>query len=281
MKYKQIIFGVVVVLYEPQTIHFNNIKSYYQSFDNIVVVDNSKESNLNKLNEFIYPNENKLVYKHYPDNIGLSRAFNEGIEYLEKNGCDWAITMDADSYFISDLISVYNREMEHFTKQDIAVLSPVHIFDRSKNSEFQGIREIEWSMTSGCAFNISIFKKLGGFNKLFFVDGLDIEYCYRASREGYKIVKCGQALLQHYPGETRQFKIFGHNIIKYGYASPWRYYLQSKAIIFIFFSYKKPKELLRYLSKLAKVIFFFDNKIEYFKAISKGTIEGIKLCRYK
>lgn len=281
MKYKKIIFGVVVVLYDPQNVHFNNIKSYYPLFDHIVVVDNSKESHINELNEFIKPNENKFVYKHYPENIGLSRALNEGVECLANYGCDWVITMDADSYFISDLTSVYRKEIEQFIEQNVAVLAPVHIFDRSKNSEFKGTREIEWSMTSGCAFNISIFKKLDGFNQSLFVDGLDIEYCYRASKNGYKIVKCGEALLQHYPGETRQFKIAGHSILKYGYASPWRYYLQSKAIIFIFLRYKKPKELLRYLSKWVKVIFLFNNKIQYFKEISRGTIEGVKLWRNK
>lgn len=281
MEYKKKIYGAVVVLYEPIITHFNNIKSYCDLFNYIMVIDNSKKNNINEIKKIVNYDNKKIIYKHYPENIGLSKAFNIGIEYLSKYGCDWVITMDSDSKLISNLVSVYDEEIKNFSEKNIAVLAPVHIFDRSKNKKFNGTCEIEWSMTSGCAFNVSVFKKIGGFNTLLFVDGLDIEYCYRANKKGYKIIKCGKALIKHYPGETRKFKILGYDILNYGYASPWRYYLQSKAIIFIMLTYKKPKELIRYFSKWIKVIFLFDNKKQYVKEMVKGSIEGIKLWNSK
>lgn len=267
--------AATVVLYNPSKDELKNIQSYIDCVDMLYIMDNSKSSNLHYIEQDY--NEKNYKYFHFPDNIGLCSALNKSMQYAKKDSFKWMVVFDSDSSLITDIISVYKKHMNDFS--NVAVFAPVHIFDRSSNEKFEGTREIKWSMTSGCMFNIEIFLKIGGFMEELFVDGLDIDYCYRAKENGYKIIQCGEALLNHHPGETKSVKIFGKPIFKYGYASPIRIYYQARSCIWCFLMYKEKDDLFRYFWKWFKVLFLFDNKFEYLKEIKIGTLEGIELYK--
>lgn len=233
-------------------------------------MDNSKSSNLHYIEQDY--NEKNYKYFHFPDNIGLCSALNKSMQYAKKDSFKWMVVFDSDSSLITDIISVYKKHMNDFS--NVAVFAPVHIFDRSSNEKFEGTREIKWSMTSGCMFNIEIFLKIGGFMEALFVDGLDVDYCYRAKENGYRVLQCGEALLKHYPGETKTLTIFGKEIFKYGCASPKRYLFQSRSCIWLLRRYHNLYDLIVYLWKWFKVIFLFSNKKQYIRCMIQGTKEG-------
>ena len=134
-------------------------------------------------------------------------------------------------------------------------------------------------MTSGCFYNISIFEKIGGFMEELFVDGLDIDYCYRLNRRGYRVVELGDAQIKHYPAQTKTISFGGSTILKYGYASPWRYYMAGRSLAWIALEYKSINALSWYFIKWAKIIFLFDNKRNYIRMMIKGSREGFSLWK--
>ncbi len=148
----------------------------------------------------------------------------------------------------------------------------MHIFDRSKATRYVGYRNVDWSMTSGWLVNIKIFQKQNGFFEGLFVDGLDMDYCYKSHENGYEIIECGQAVINHNPAETRS--VFG---IKYGIASPNRYYMQARQLIWCWKRYKKITILGIYFYKWMKVLILFPNKLNYIKAMKLGSKNGILL----
>ena len=83
-------------------------------------------------------------------------------------------------------------------------------------------------MTSGWLINIEIFEKQNGFFEELFVDGLDMDYCFKSHENGYLVIECGKAVINHHPAETRNCLGF-----KYGIASPYRYYMQAKRGFFL------------------------------------------------
>lgn len=84
-------------------------------------------------------------------------------------------------------------------------------------------------------------------------------------------------MLRHHPGETRVFRFAGRELLRYGYASPWRYYMQARALTWLIWKYKSPGDVLRYATKWGKALLFFDHKGTYIKEMLKGSREGISL----
>lgn len=270
---KKIKVGAVVVLYNPTEDEIKNINIYKNKADYTVIVDNSDVNHRELVNEIVGLTDSIIYYSEY-QNLGLAKGFNIGIDLLVEHGCEWALLFDADSKMSPDLLSVYKNAISKHRKEQVAVFSPVHVFDRSNNRQYKGYRDIDWAMTSGCLFNCNIFVKQNGFFEALFVDGLDMDYCFKSHENGYKVIECGEAVLNHNPAETRSFLGF-----KYGIASPFRYYMQARQLIWCWKRYGRNKLLLTYLYKWFKVISLFPNKREYFKEMIRGTKEGDNLIK--
>lgn len=262
--------GGVVVLYNPTDEEIKNINSYKEFVKHVVIVDNSIVDNMERVNNIIALNENVTYYSE-KTNMGLAKGFNIGVRLLIKFGCEWALLLDADSKLDLKLFEVYRTVLDK--KDDfVAVYSPVHMFDRSKNKPYNGYKHVDWTMTSGCLYNCKIFTAQDGFFEDLFVDGLDMDYCFKSNENGYKVIECGSAILQHKPADTKS--IFG---IKYGIASPFRYYMQARQLIWNWKRYNKSKMLLIYLYKWFKVLVLFPQKKKYIGEMVRGTKDGKKL----
>ena len=233
--------GAVVVLYNPTLMEIENINSYINKVDYAVIVDNSDTDNSDKVFSIIDKSK-RINYYSEQKNLGLCKGLNLGIEKLKEKGCEWAVLFDADSKIGSDIFTIYKNAINDHKNDEVAVFAPVHIFDRSNNREYKGYKEVSWSMTSGWLVNIEIFEKQGGFFEELFVDGLDMDYCFKSHKNGYKVIECGEAIINHKPAETRHFLWF-----KYGIASPYRYYMQARQLIWCWRRYKNYRCLCIYL----------------------------------
>lgn len=261
--------GAVVVLYNPSIAEIKNINTYKNKVDYTVIIDNSDIDHRGLVNSIINLSES-IVYYSEKKNIGLAKGFNVGINILIENNCEWALLLDADSILGNDIFSVYENAIKYYeSDHNVAVFSPVHIFERSKNKPYTGYKNIVWTMTSGCIYNCYIFKQLCGFFEPLFVDGLDMDYCYKLHDNGFKVIECGEAIIKHNPAETKSFLGF-----KYGIASPKRYFMQARQLLWCWKKYKRINVIFIYFYKWLKVIFLFPNKKEYINQMIKGTKEG-------
>lgn len=271
--------AALVVLYEPENKDIENIKQYCQKVDLMIILDNSKEDNFQVVNNITAIDGITTIYKHFEKNIGLCAALNIGMEIAESHGCEWALIMDDDSSLITDIVDVYEKYISNNESSKIAVLSPVHIYDRGNAHGYIGFRQVDWAMTSGCYYNIKVFQKLGGFFEALFVECLDLDYCYKALENGYVTIECGEAQINHRPAETKTVRFLGKDILKYGLAAPWRYYMQARSLTWLFLRYHHLADCIRLFWKYTKVLFFFDNKCEYIKLMRKGRKEGRTLYK--
>ena len=260
--------GAVVVLYNPTEDEIKNINTYLNDIDYEVIIDNSSSDN-RKWIFSILNNNDKIHYYSEGENLGLCKGFNIGIQFLKQKGCEWALLFDADSKLGNNIVSIYKKAIKKFNENDIALFCPVHVFDRSKAQPYAGYKEVKWSMTSGWLVNIDIFCKQGGFFEELFVDGLDMDYCFKSHENGYKVIECGEAFINHNPAQTK--KIIG---LRYGIASPFRYYMQARQLIWCWKRYNEPKVMLIYLYKWVKIVLLFSQKREYIINMCKGTNEG-------
>lgn len=271
--------GAIVVLYNPEGCDFEHIRDYAGRVTYTLIIDNSQENHLLELEKRIHVDGDTIVYLHFPENIGLCRAMNLGMRQLHDIGCAWVLQMNSDSFFNNSILDIYREYIRTHDCNKIAALAPIYNTDRKERRQSGKIRKLKRCMTSGSYMNTEVFMEIGGYQDFLFVEGLDNEYCIRARRKGFEFVECGDAVLNHAPGETREFRILGRTVFRYGYHSPQRYYAQARALVWIVMKYRTAYEFAFYCYKFLKIIFLFQHKKEFLLQYTRGTRDGFKLAQ--
>lgn len=266
--FKKHVAAIVVTYNIEYAKLIENINSYKDYVDAIIIIDNSDKSNdlfkLKKINNF--------YYKSLNGNYGIAKALNEGIKVAIKQRYDFALTMDQDSKFQNNLIDIYKK----YIKEDIIIYSPNYLIERKRKKIYKKETQfMYWTMTSGNLLNLELFQIVGRFREDFFIDCVDYEYCLRARKKGYKILQCNNAKLIHNPGITKLKKI-GFLNYKYGYMSPQRLYYQVRNLFFVTKKYYSIKAILIIAIKWLKIILLFNDKKQYLKAFNIGIKDYLK-----
>lgn len=213
----------VVVWYNPKKEYLENIKSYLYKLDELYIIDNSNNTNL----ELVKTLGEGITYLPLLCNKGIAYALNIALEKAIEKNYNYLLTMDQDSKFLNDSFSDYISFVENDKEEKIALYSPLHIIDKVKLKaiDIENKENIEYSErenASGNILNLKYVKDIGKFNEDFFIDEVDIEYCYRIIEKGYKIKKLNFIPLKHSLGNYKKYKIGGkvthHNYIR-------RYYI--------------------------------------------------------
>lgn len=188
----------VVVLYEPTQNELNNINSYINDIDILYVIDNSKDSNEDKL-----PINSKIIYIFNNDNIGVSKALNLGAQKAIQEGFAWLLTMDQDTSFKPDTISRLKNAIETHDITNIGIITPWHDTKLIINKPTENIDYPLEVMTSGNLVNLDIYQKVGGYKDWMFIDGIDIEFGLNLNKNGYKIMRLNDVTIEHNLGDIK------------------------------------------------------------------------------
>lgn len=256
----------IVPLYNPTNEEIKNIESYVDTLDYCILMDDSQVEHRNVCSVLLEKYRGRVDYIWNKNNIGLCKSANNGMKAAIKLGAEWILIMNPDSKPHNDIVSVFREYIDKNDTDNIAILAPRYNYDRHRRNIRLGNRKISFVMMSGSMINVKALKRIGFYDERFFIDGLDNEWCLRALRAGYHIIECSEALLDHHPAETREVKVLGKTVFKYGWDRPERYYYQFRGLFLIHDEYHSIYNDLFCLYKLLKCILFFDNKSEYKKA---------------
>ena len=253
--------GCVVVLYDPSDINIKNISEYARLFEKVIAVDNSASDIAGK--KF---NADNIEYIALYDNKWLDYALNYGCERLRQIGYKYAGTMDQDSVLKTDGFKEYAESFEKCEK--VALMCPQYNIERKAEVKIQDkIEDVVWTMQSASIFDLDIWEELGRFDDSLFIDTIDYDYCLKAKKHGYKILKNYSYIIDHEPAITKYTKLLK---IGYGYCSPLRIYYQSRNLRELNRRYKYWKIKFILFVKYLKIIFLFDNKKEFEAMWKKG-----------
>ena len=258
----------VVVLYNPNESVVFNINGYLKGLSKLYVIDNS-ENGCNKkiLEDILQLDDKKIDYIGINSNKGIAYALNMGIKKAKKEKFEWILTMDQDSSFYNDIIGIYKKYIMENPENKAAILSPQYKTDRMKlKTKLKEYSKIYWTMQSGNLINIKITDKIGLFLEKYFIDCVDYEYCLRARKQKFQIIRCNRAVLNHNPAITKTKKILLF-VLKYGYASPDRIYYQIRNSLAMFGEYHNIRSLGIVIVKILKVVFLYEYKRMFFISI--------------
>jgi rhamnosyltransferase len=278
----------VVVTYFPAIDSQEKLRKMASQTDRIVIVDNSADQKTSAVLQRLADSTGaELILNN--NNLGLGAALNRGAEAALQDGADWIVFFDQDS----DLLPNFRKTIEdvlarYSGSRPLGILGGGFVFscddmsavsDQSLDSPTYSV--VDQVITSGSAYRADMLRELGPFKDEYFIDMVDTEYCWRAKRAGFQVVKTEALTFVHTIGRTvtrsilgRRPKVFNHDPIR-------RYYMGRNMILLLkeyFFSLPLASlRLVRYEFRynFVSVLLFESSKAKKLNSFFLGMCHGI------
>lgn len=154
----------------------------------------------------------RLAYLGDGDNVGLGRAYNEAARAGREAGCDMLLLFDQDSTprpgMPGRLAAAFDRAGDR-----VALVGPrPHTVDIAGGYKLPpsvanpaplppDLRELAFLISSGSLIDLAALAAIGPFREDFFIDGIDIEWCFRARSRGFRTVMAVDEEMPHRLGQ--------------------------------------------------------------------------------
>tara|TARA_R110001583_G_scaffold195527_1_gene375373 strand:- start:11692 stop:12603 length:912 start_codon:yes stop_codon:yes gene_type:complete len=283
----------IVVTFNPDIVALKNLlQKLNKQVQYVVVVDNASD-NVKQIVEIV----DMRFFKFLPQNQGIAFAQNIGIQVAKELGVISVIFFDQDSLpcesFVKNLISVKKKSeccgvkvsaigpfycdsrtsnYSFYVKSNKSCIAKV-IFD-AMNDDICEFYECDFLISSGSLIDLTVLSLVGGMREDFFIDGVDIEWCYRASSYGYKSIVASNVTMLHSIGDNVINK-FGRD---FTINTPIRAYYSIRNMLYLLMlPYVSSVWKRKYLSKIILVsilsIFIYPQKIKRIKALFWSCID--------
>lgn len=202
---------VVVVTYNPDILILEKcIHSLVNQLDKITIVDNTPNG-CQKLESFKRFSNVEIIY--LKDNYGIAYAQNVGIKKALKEQADYILLSDQDTIYPPDFIK---KMLDCVEKDKVAAAGPLFIDVYTDKIQFfikkeplgfkriypkSGKYEVLQLISSGTIINAKYLPEIGLMMEKLFIDWVDMEWCWRAIKKGYKIIGNADAVIKHSHGE--------------------------------------------------------------------------------
>ena len=280
----------VIVTYHPDELIADRVNTLLQQAGHVIIVDNGSGSAEIEYLKLVLV-RNRVTFLHNETNLGLAAALNRGIREAKDRGYNWLVLLDQDSTPDENMV----RELyQHFlAARDLCPVALIganfrvaNIANFANSPVAKGInwQEVEVVITSGMFMPLSTVERLGPFRELFFVDLVDYDFCLRARTRGMKILMVTVPIMSHMVGATEAKRFLGRVVWPTNH-SAFRRYLMTRNTLILLREYglKEPIWARRWARAIImtsiKAILLEEHRLEKFKEISRGVVDGI-LKRY-
>lgn len=198
----------IIVSYKEYYYDSETFKSLIKSFDyyrgksqilNVFIGDNTDIKNW-EINKVTFENIN-IIYNKF-ENIGISKVYNKGVDLAIRNNLEWVVLLDQDTSLPTNFCEVYAQSILEDNKVFIKVpkvylkdkhrlLSPAKYIGyrsfliKKIESGVQELKNISF-INTGILVNISLFKKVRGYNEKIKLDFSDHDFVYRLKKQTSK-----------------------------------------------------------------------------------------------
>lgn len=279
--------GAIIIFYNPDpTLAPKVVDNVSRQVDEVCVVDNSEDDNKSLLHDGI-------VYKPLHGNKGIAAAQNIAIKHFEGKGFDYIISADQDTTIPDGTVGNLLRTAEDLKANGIEVgaVTPVGIDHNSgkpftykitklKDLDIDGhhLIEVYQTMNSMSLIPVKMFQEVGGMDERLFIDGVDSEWCWRATaKTGARFFYDKDVVMTHQFGSATR-NIGGHDV---HITPPRRMYYQYRNFIWLSHLPYVPKRWSRinafkYFIKIFYYTIKGPQRRSYITNIFRGIRDGLK-----
>lgn len=290
----------VVVTYQPDATALLKLLGQLNKETDFVVIDNGS-ADIERLAESITVYQRCQELLRLDDNVGLARALNIGIDWARERGCDYVFLFDQDSspcdLFVSRMIKAC-RDVAEFSERPVAAIgpriinpqtmrqTPFKLFNRllrRSDRVYAGAGAFfhaDFLITSGTLLVVESVATIGAMKESYFIDNVDLEWCFRAKSMGYEIIGTDRAVLYHAIGERSANPLVRAGIM--AQHNPSRTYYSSRNRIHLYrMSYSplgwKLRDIVRFALKASWLLLSSRDRRLYWENIRGGIRDASSL----
>ncbi|GBF48857.1 dTDP-rhamnosyl transferase rfbF [Leptospira ryugenii] len=288
--------ATIIVLYHTELEFLSMLKDLCLEKTHIILISNgiSKEL-LEKLKTIQLKHKRQLHIHLNSDNIGLASAQNQGIEIAKTIGCKYILFLDDDSHLSKGAIDslksfliedpkcgIVGPDIVHTSgaKQSYWVKSKFFWQRRSFTSEETSLREVNTIIASGSMIPIHIIQSCGLFEDRYFIDYIDIEYCLRVRKAGYRVSVVKNVQLRHQLGEKSISRFFFFEVSPTNHSSLRKFFMTRNRIwTWIKYARILPDwfflDLINFCVDTTRTLLFETGREKKIKAFCLGILYGL------
>lgn len=283
----------IVVTYKPELTALLKLLGQLNKETDFIVIDNGSPQ-INKLAESITVYERCQQLLRLETNEGLAKALNIGIKRGREAGYDYIFLFDQDSslcdLFIERMIESYNDAVQYSSNGIAAVgpriinpqtmrQTPFKLFNRlmlRSNRHFANTEKhflADFLITSGTLLLAKHLDAIGDMKENYFIDNVDLEWCFRAKSLGYDLIGTDGAVLYHAIGERSMNPLVRAGIM--AQHNPSRTYYSSRNRTHLYGLKYSPlgwkiRDRVRFFIKASWLILSSHDRKQYWQNIRSG-----------
>lgn len=211
-------------------------------------------------------------------NVGLALALNQGLFCaFQELKTSFAVLFDQDSEFGLDLPLQLVQELTAFG-DTTACIGPKLLDVKAKGAQYvlHNSGHVQTIPTSGTAISKKTYDDVGPMKEDLFIDGIDHEWCFRASSKGLKIAVSDELVMSHDMGDASinwfgQYKPVYRNPIRHFYIIRNSIYLTQVSYIPLQW---RLKESLKIVRRILMYVWASNDRLKTIQLIAKAIKDG-------
>lgn len=207
--------SIVIILYEPNVSQLENTLNSLKDFSLIFVNNSLREDNI-KTHIKLLSKKRNVIHIINHNNLGLSKALNQGISQSLLNKKKYILFFDQDTVVSKGKVEKLLSSFINYSDPLMVAMGSGYRTELNNNPYFmkygllrkrvykgkKNIVEVDSVITSGLIVYASIFKYAGNFNENLFIDYVDIEFSLRLKDMGFKIYGNYEVGFRHKIGDS-------------------------------------------------------------------------------
>jgi rhamnosyltransferase len=258
----------------------------------VLIVDNATEDeDFSRLLRESLPANSTAVLNAI--NEGLGAAINDAFDWAVAHDCDYVLLLDQDSSMDACMVDrLLEASSQLSTRSPVAAVGPKYIdahtgqsapfvrlgfpFNRKLDCPDDATVECDFLISSGSLISVSVFRDVGAMDASLFIDNVDIEWCFRARRKGYRLYGVGAAHMRHCIGDSvKKIPWFGNVVVH----SPARLYYMTRNRILLYRRKSTPRiwiaqDIPRLLFKMLRFGLFITPRVANMRYMFAGVLDG-------
>ncbi len=279
--------GALIIAYHPDQGQIEALcERIAPQVDRVLIIDNSEPP------AGLEPADARVIEPG--TNLGVGEAINLGVSQLIADDCGQVLLLDQDSRPASDMVArlLHCLQQSKARGERVAAVGPV-IRDQASGEDApfvrfalpfnrhlrqrQGAVACDFLITSGTLIDLECWPSVGPMRGAWFIDSIDMEWCFRARRAGFTVLGCFDTWLEHAIGQ-RQYALPGQRLA-FRHHGPERLYTMMRNRVFLYRSQAPVawviQDLLRAAAKLAWFSLLVPPRWRNTRAMLRGLREGL------
>lgn len=294
----------IVVTWQPELPALQNLLSALLAQRCPVIVVDNGSANIGELAALItelagrYPAKIAPQLISWSQNQGLAIAMNAGLAHAQQAGYPFVLLFDQDSQISANFVPAMLAQWDQLhvlVDSGRYHLPPAAIGPRLQDPEtgrrtafrcfrwlrrsnspvdgFPGLYETDFLISSGTLIAMPALQVIGDMKADYFIDNIDLEWCFRAKAKGFSLYGTDRAVLFHRIGEASRNPLVKSGVMVQH--SPLRSYYSTRNRMHLWRQPYAPRDwkmrdMVRFILKSLWLVSFTARRKEYRQQIQRG-----------